>query len=65
MVSPDSIPDHDQLLEILQAEGAPPRMILDLGNSEDESGKLADIDADGLVSVRLNEDGDALVFEDA
>lgn len=65
MVSPSAVPDHEGILEILQSEGAPPRMILDLANSEDEQGKLADIDADGLVSVRLNEDGDGLIFEDA
>lgn len=62
MVNPESIPDHDQLIEILSAEGAPPRIILDLGNSEDESGRLADLDGDNLVMVSL-EDGQ-LVFKD-
>ena len=53
-----SIPDHDQIRAILQAEGAPPRITLDIGGSEDLNG-------DGLVSVSLGEDGHELVFEDA
>lgn len=64
MISPSAVPDHESILEILQSEGAPPHMILDLANSEDESGKISDLDADGLVSVRLNADGTGLIFED-
>lgn len=52
------IPDHDQIRSILQAEGAPPRITLDLGGSDD-------IDGDGLVNVSLGDDDHELVFEDA
>lgn len=52
-----SVPDHEGLIEILQAEGAPSRITLDIGGS-------ADIDGDGLVAVRLSEDGKSLIFED-
>jgi len=57
MVDPQSVPDHAAIKEILSKEDAPPRMILDIGGSEDLNG-------DGLVSVSLNDDGE-LVFEDA
>ena len=53
-----TIPDHDQIREILTAEGAPPRITLDIGGSEDLNG-------DGLVNVRLGDDRHELVFEDA
>lgn len=52
------IPDHAALRSILQNPDGPPRMILDIGGSED-------IDGDGLVTVRLAADGEALIFEDA
>lgn len=51
------IPGADQLRELLAAENAPPRLILDIGGS-------ADLNGDGLVAVSLDADG-ALVFEDA
>ncbi|MCI1017855.1 hypothetical protein HWD99_04375 [Microbacterium sp. C5A9] len=51
-------PGHDQVRAILTAEGVPPRITLDIGGSDDLSG-------DGLVNVRLGDDGHELVFEDA
>ena len=53
-----SIPDHDQIRTILTADGAPPRITLDIGGSDD-------LDGDGIVTVRLGDDGHELVFEDA
>lgn len=53
-----SIPDHGQIRSILQSEGAPPRITLDIGGSED-------LDGDGLVNVHLGDDGHELVFEEA
>lgn len=53
-----SLPGHDQIREILTAEGAPPRITLDIGGSDD-------LDGDGLVTVSLGDDGHELVFEDA
>ena len=50
------VPDHDTLREILSSEGAPPRIVLDIGGSED-------VDGDGIVSVSLDDDGQ-LHFED-
>jgi len=50
------IPDHASLKEMLSAEGAPPYLVLDLGGS-------ADLNADGIVSVLLGDDGE-LVFRD-
>lgn len=52
------IPDHDQIRAILQAEGAPPRITLDVGGSDD-------LDGDGLVTVSLGDDRHELAFEDA
>ncbi|MEG2887204.1 MAG: hypothetical protein RR853_08775 [Aurantimicrobium sp.] len=51
-----NIPGQDQLVEALQAEGAPPHFDLDIGGS-------ADIDGDGLVRVSLGEYSQ-LVFTD-
>ena len=56
-MSPDSIPDHAAIRAILNAPDGPPRVTLDIGGS-------ADIDGDGVVTVRLDADGE-LVFEDA
>lgn len=53
-----TIPDHEQIRTILQSEGAPPRITLDIGGSDD-------LDCDGLVTVRLGDDGHELAFEDA
>lgn len=53
----DNIPGQDAIIEILSAENAPPHIILDIGGS-------ADINGDGLVKARLDDNG-ALVFEDA
>lgn len=52
------IPDHSALREILQSEGAPPRLVLDIGGSDD-------LDGDGLVEVSLADDGETLIFKDA
>lgn len=57
-VDPTALPGHDEIRSILQAEGAPPRITLDIGGSDD-------VDGDGLVTVSLGDDGDELVFEDA
>lgn len=51
------IPSHDQIRAILSAEGAPPRITLDIGGSED-------INGDGLVTAELDEDNN-LIFKDA
>lgn len=53
-----NVPGHDEIRRILQSEGAPPHMTLDIGGSED-------VDGDGLVIVSLGEDGHELVFKDA
>lgn len=50
------VPAHEELKQILNEPSAPPRLVLDLGGSKD-------LDADGLVSVSLDADGE-LVFED-
>lgn len=57
-VDPAALPGHDEIRNILQSEGAPPRITLDIGGSED-------LDGDGLVTVSLGDDGHELVFEDA
>lgn len=57
MASPEAIPDHAALVEILSAPDGPPRLTLDIGGS-------ADLDGDGLVTVHLDDDGE-LIFEDA
>lgn len=44
-----NIPNPEALIEILQAEGAPPRITLDIGNS--------DFDGDGTITVALDADG--------
>lgn len=56
MVKAEQIPDHDQIVEILKRDGAPPHIVLDIGGS-------ADLNGDGLVKVKLVDD--ELVFEDA
>lgn len=53
-----NLPGRDEIRSILQSEGAPPRITLDIGGSED-------LDGDGLVNVSLGNDGHELVFEDA
>lgn len=53
----DGIPDHAELRAILSEEGAPDRITLDIGGSED-------INGDGLVFASLDKSGN-LVFEDA
>lgn len=53
-----SLPAHDQVRAILTAEGAPPRLTLDIASSKD-------LDGDGMVNVRLGDDGHELVLEDA
>ena len=55
---PADVPGHDEIRSILQAEGAPPRITLDIGGSDD-------LDGDGLVNVSLGDDGHELMFEDA
>lgn len=57
MVDPEAIPDHAALKSLLSAPDGPPRMTLDIGGS-------ADLDGDGLVTVRLDDAGE-LIFEDA
>lgn len=57
MVDPAVIPDHDAIKVLLNDPDGPPRIVLDIGGSED-------LDGDGLVSVSLDADGE-LVFEDA
>ncbi|MDR6142030.1 tetrahydromethanopterin S-methyltransferase subunit A [Microbacterium foliorum] len=57
-IEPANVPGHDEIRRILQSEGAPPHMTLDIGGSED-------VDGDGLVTVSLGEDGHELVFKDA
>jgi len=52
-----TIPDSDAIVTILKSEGAPPRIMLDIGGSED-------IDGDGVVYASLDADG-LLVIEDA
>lgn len=54
---PDTVPGHEALKEILSAPDAPPRLTLDIGGSED-------LDGDGIVTVRLDTDGER-VIEDA
>jgi hypothetical protein len=51
------IPDQAALRSLLQAADAPPYLLLDIGGSA--------VEGDGVVRVRLAEDGNALVFEDA
>lgn len=51
------IPDHEAIIAILRADGAPPHIILDIGGS-------ADLNGNGLVKASLDADG-VLVFEDA
>lgn len=51
------IPDSAALIEILKSAGAPPRIMLDIGGSED-------LDGDGVVYASLDEAG-ALLIEDA
>lgn len=57
-IDPAALPGHDEIRRILQSEGAPPRITLDVGGSED-------LDGDGLVTVSLGDDGHELAFEDA
>jgi len=56
-MSTPAIPDADAIVEILKADGAPPRIMLDIGGS-------ADIDGDGIVYASLDTAGE-LVLEDA
>lgn len=51
-----ALPGQDELLEILTAEGAPPRIILDVGGS-------ADVNGNGLVEASLDDLG-RLVMRD-
>lgn len=57
MTLADSIPGLDQIEVILKQDGAPPYVILDIGGS-------ADLDGDGAVRVRLDDEGNVIV-EDA
>lgn len=55
MADGSQIPDHDAIRALLEAEGAPSSIVLDIGGSEDLNG-------DGLVSASLV--AGLLVFED-
>lgn len=50
------IPSQEELVAILSTPGAPPRLTLDIGGSED-------IDGDGIVIASLDSQGN-LVIED-
>lgn len=57
MIAPEDLPNRHELIDVLSAEGAPPKITLDIGGSED-------IDGDGIVTASLNEQGE-LILEDA
>lgn len=48
-MSMNHIPNQAALVETLKAEGAPPRLMLDIGGS--------DIEGDGVIYVGLDADG--------
>lgn len=52
----DNIPDQEEIVAILRADGAPPHIILDIGGS-------ADLNGNGLLKASLDANGE-LVFED-
>lgn len=54
MSSPTEIPNQEQIVDLLLQEGAPPRLMLDIGGSQE-------IEGDGVIYVALNASRDGLV----